>query len=147
MIDRAHIGRELPSHTAVVEAGRLRFFAKATGEDRPEYLDEAAALAAGHRGLPAPPSFLFTLANEAADATAWIGLLGMDLARILHGEQSFTYRRDVCAGDVLTFHPRITDIYDKKGGALEFVVRATRVTDQAGAVVAELQSVLVQRNV
>jgi len=43
VIDRAHIGRELPSHTTIVEAGRLRFFAKATGEDRPEYLDDAAA--------------------------------------------------------------------------------------------------------
>ena len=57
MIDRSHIGRLLPSHTAAVEAGRLRLFAKATGEDRPEYLDHAAALAAGFSGLPAPPPF------------------------------------------------------------------------------------------
>ena len=146
MIDRAHIGRDLPPHTATVEAGRLRFFAKATGEGRPEYLDEAAAHAAGYRGLPAPPTFLFTLENDVPDATAWMGLLGMDHARILHGEQSFTYHRSVCAGDVLTFRPRIEDIYDKKGGALEFVVRATRVTDPSGTPVADLKTVLVHRN-
>lgn len=146
MIDRAHIGRELPSHTATVEAGRLRFFAKATGEDRPEYLDDMAAREAGHRGLPAPPSFLFTLENDVPDATAWIGLLGMNLSRILHGEQSFTYHRDVCAGDVLTFHPRIEDIYEKKGGVLEFIVRATRVADRSGDPVADLKTVLVYRN-
>lgn len=146
MIDRSHIGRVLPAHTATVEAGRLRFFAKATGEDRLEYLDESAARAAGHRGLPAPPTFLFTLENEVADPAAWLAQLDIDLARVLHGEQSFTYHRDVCAGDVLTFQPQIDDIYDKKGGALEFVVRSTHVTNAMGAPVAELKSVIVYRN-
>ena len=72
MIDRSHIGRLLPSHTAAVEAGRLRLFAKATGEDRPEYLDHAAALAAGFSGLPAPPTFLFALENEVTDNLGWL---------------------------------------------------------------------------
>lgn len=146
MIDRAHIGRVLPSHTAVVEAGRLRLFAKATGEDRPEYLDHAAALVAGFPGLLAPPSFLFALENEVPDAMAWLRQLGMEVERVLHGEQSFTYKRPVFAGEVLTFRPRIVDIYDKKGGALEFVVRSTDVTDAVGAPVAELRMVAVHRN-
>ena len=46
----------------------------------------------------------------------------------------------------LRFHPRIADIYDKKGGALEFVVRDTEVSDQAGATVAELRHVVAYRN-
>ena len=146
MIDRAHIGRSLPPHEAVVEAGRLRLFAKATGEDRPEYLDHAAALAAGFPGLLAPPSFLFALENDVPDAMAWLRMLGMDIGRVLHGEQSFTYERQVFAGDVLTFRPRITDIYDKKGGALEFVVRDTGIVDETGAQVAELRMVAVYRN-
>ncbi|MNP17480.1 hypothetical protein D3C76_1099140 [compost metagenome] len=50
------------------------------------------------------------------------------------------------AGDTLRFDVRIADIYDKKGGALEFVVRETRVTNQHGEHVADLRSVLVQRN-
>ncbi|HEY9068038.1 MAG TPA: MaoC family dehydratase N-terminal domain-containing protein, partial [Burkholderiaceae bacterium] len=41
-IDRRHIGHVLPSFTAAVEAGRLRFFAKATGQRDPVYVDEAA---------------------------------------------------------------------------------------------------------
>ena len=146
MIDRGHIGRKLSPHTAVVEAGRLRLFAKATGEDRPEYLDEAAARAAGFRGLPAPPTFVFALENEVPDAMAWVRELGMEIGRVLHGEQSFTYKRQVCAGDVLTFRPVIADMYDKKGGALEFVVRTTAVTDEAGEPVAELRMVAVYRN-
>ena len=34
---------------------RLKFFAKAIGETNPIYTDEAAALEAGYRALPAPP--------------------------------------------------------------------------------------------
>ena len=146
MIDRSHIGRALPSHTATVEAGRLRLFAKATGEDRPEYIDHDAALAAGFPGLPAPPTFLLALENEVPDALAWLRELGMEIGRILHGEQSFAYRRQVFVGDILTFRPKITDIYARKAGALEFVVRTTEVSDQTGTAVAELRQVVVYRN-
>jgi hypothetical protein len=40
----------------------------------------------------------------------------------------------------------VADIYDKKGGALEFVVRETRVTNQDGALVADLSCVTVVRH-
>jgi hypothetical protein len=40
----------------------------------------------------------------------------------------------------------VSDIYDKKGGALEFVVNDTTVTNQLGEHVAELRSVLVVRH-
>ncbi|MOA64579.1 hypothetical protein D3C78_1906750 [compost metagenome] len=50
------------------------------------------------------------------------------------------------AGDRLSFETKIVDIYDKKGGALEFVVRETRVTDEQGELVAELRNSLVVRN-
>ncbi len=146
MIDRSHIGRALPSHTALVEAGRLRLFAKATGENRPEYIDDAAALAAGFPGLPAPPTFLLALENEVPDALAWLSELGMEIGRVLHGEQSFAYRRQAFAGDTLTFRPTIADIYDRKGGALELVVRFTQVSDAAGTAVADLRQVVVYRN-
>jgi acyl dehydratase len=49
------------------------------------------------------------------------------------------------AGDVLRFESRIADIYDKKNGALWFIVRETRVTNQRGEHVADLRSVVVQR--
>jgi len=43
MLDQTLIGRVLTPHTAEVEKSRLRFFAKATGQDDPVYLDEAVA--------------------------------------------------------------------------------------------------------
>ncbi len=145
MIEKKHIGKILPTFQVTAEAGQLRFFAKAIGETNPIYTDEATARDAGHPGLPLPPTFLFSLEFQ-IPSNAWRDELGIVTSRILHGEESFTYHRMAYAGDTLKFETRIADIYDRKGGALEFVVRESRVTNQRGEHVADLRSVLVQRN-
>ena len=62
-IDREkHVGVVSEPREVVVETGFLKFFARATGEANPIYFDEAAARAAGHPALPAPPTYLFSLA-------------------------------------------------------------------------------------
>ena len=146
MIDRQYIGHAMPSFEVLVEKGRLHFFAKATGQTDPVYWDEVAARAAGHPALPVPPTFLFCLEMASPDPAAIRHRLGMDYRRLLHGEQGFTYHSLAYAGDVLRFEQRIEDIYDKKGGALEFVLRKTRVTKQRGKPVADLRTVTVLRN-
>ncbi|MNT72622.1 hypothetical protein D3C72_2112440 [compost metagenome] len=128
-----------------MEKGRLRFFAKAIGETNPLYSDEAAARAAGYKSLPVPPTFLFCLQGEGRDLGEFLALLQWDLGRILHAEQEFTYHKPAVAGDVLTFDTRVADVYEKKGGALQFVVQDTRVTNQDGEHIADLRCSLVQR--
>lgn len=146
MIDTRHIGRQLPTTFFEVEKGRLRFFAKAIGETRPEYLDEAAARAAGYRSLPVPPTFLMGADLDAGIMTSLLEELGIPIENILHGEQSFTYHSQVCAGDVLKVESRIADIYSKKGGALEFIVKDSVFTDPQGTKVMEARSIIVARN-
>lgn len=146
MIDRQFIGHQMPAYTVPVEASRLRFFAKAIGQTDAVYASEAAAAEAGHPGLPVPPTFLFCLEMESPDPAAIRNLLKMDYRNLLHGEQRFRYHRLAHAGDVLRFEQRIADIYDKKGGALEFVVRDTRVSNQRDEHVADLRCVTVIRN-
>jgi acyl dehydratase len=146
MMDRRHIGHQLPPFQVEVEKGRLRFFAKATGQTDRIYIDEAAARDAGHPGLPVPPTFLFCLEMESPNPAAIRELLGMDYRSLLHGEQGFSYHAMAYAGDTLTFRQHIDDIYDKKNGALEFVVRKTRVSNQRDELVAELRCVTVVRN-
>ncbi|MBB2497092.1 MaoC family dehydratase N-terminal domain-containing protein [Aquipseudomonas ullengensis] len=145
MIDPKHIGKEIGSFTVAAEAGQLRLFAKTVGETNPIYFDENAARDAGHPGLPLPPTFLFSL-EFLMPSQAWRDELGIVPARVLHGEETFKYHRMAYAGDQLHFDVRIADIYAKKGGALEFVVRESRVTNQRGEHVADLRTVLVHRN-
>jgi len=145
MIDKRHIGLKLPSFKASAEPGQLRFFAKAIGETDAIYFDEAAARDAGHPTLPLPPTFLFSLELQ-QPSTAWRKELGISEGRTLHGEQWFNYHRMAYAGDALLFETRIADIYDKKNGALEFIVKETRVTNQRSEHVADLRCVVVQRN-
>jgi acyl dehydratase len=146
MIDVSFIGHQLPVFSALVETGRLKFFAQAIGQTDPVYSDEAAALAAGHPALPVPPTFLFCLEMASPNPGALRELLAIDIAKVLHGEQRFTYHAMCHAGDTLTFAQRIADIYAKKGGLLEFVVRETRVTNQHGAHVADLNGTTVVRH-
>lgn len=146
MLDRTLIGRELHTSTIEIERGALRFFAKAIGETNPVYTDEARARAAGHRNLPVPPTFLSCLESQAYDLLRLINMAKLDLGRILHAEQQFTYHAMAYAGDTLTFQAKIMDVYEKKGGALEFIVTGSRVTNQDGKHIADLRMSLVQRN-
>lgn len=137
-IDRTAIGRTLPPIRARVDPGRLRLFAQALGQDEPPHRP-------GER-IPVPPTFLFGLELDAPEPFAWLTDLGVDLRRVLHGEQSFVYHAPAYAGDTLVASPRIADIYDRRGGELEFVVKQTSVTGEDGRPVADLTSVIVVRN-
>ncbi|MFQ6397224.1 MaoC family dehydratase N-terminal domain-containing protein [Nocardia sp. KC 131] len=145
-LDPSVIGKQLPPSTLAVDAGRLRFFATAIGETNPIFTDLAAARAAGYANLPVPPTFLFGIELETPGSFGWLAELGVDLRRVLHGEQSFTYHSTAVAGDVLTSTPTIGKVYSKKGGALDFLEKTSRITRADGELVAELKSVLVVRN-
>ena len=145
MVDTTCIGRTFAPHSADVEAGRLRLFAKATGETRPEYLDEAAARAAGHPALPAPPTYAACLYLDEPDPFAWLHELEIDLAQVLHAAQGFSFFAQCHAGDRLTFASRIVKVFEKRGGTLTFVVKHTDVTNQHGLRIAEMRSTLVVR--
>ena len=127
-----------------VERGRLAFFARATGQSDPIYSRPEAARAAGHPDLPVPPTFFFSLELEAPDPLGYLDALGVDLRRVLHGEQAFTYHRPVHAGDTVTLTPRIVDCYAKKGGALEFVVKQTDITCDGRPVAQAITTIVVQ---
>ena len=145
-ISRTVIGSSLHPITAIIERGRLAFFANAIGETDPIYSDVEAAHAAGHPDLLVPPTFLFGLLLDAPDPFGWIERLGVDMRFVLHGNQKFSYSSPLHAGDAVTLSPRITDVYDKRGGALEFIVLSTEVTTADGALAAEFDQTVVVRH-
>lgn len=145
MIDPKFIGFRPAARSATVERGRLRFFAKATGQTDPIYSDLKAAQAAGHTDLPAPPTFVIALAMEVDNPFETYEMMGVDMGKVLHAAQNFHYHRVIIAGEVLTFQDRIDNIFAKKDGALEFLIIKTDVTDPAGELVAEMSATIVVR--
>lgn len=117
-----YIGLDLGTFTFDVERSQLRLFATAIGETRPLYTDPAAARAAGYRDVPAPPTFAFSIGMNPDDPFDMLKSLNVDLAKVLHGEQSFEYTMPICAGDRVRVRRSVVDAYQKKGGALNFFV-------------------------
>lgn len=146
MIDKKWIGHQLPPSELTLERGRMRAFARAIGETDPVYTDLKAAHEAGYADLPAAPTFLFAAELDSGASSELLAQLGIPLSKLLHGEQGFTYHRTACAGDTITVRSTLTDIYDKKGGALEFVVKSSQAHNQRGELVAELRAVIVCRH-
>jgi hypothetical protein len=145
MLDRTKIGTQFDPFVVDVEKGRLRFFACAIGEDNPIYTDENVAVAAGYKAIPAPPTFPMVLDTEGSSLEGIFSMLGLDLSRILHGSQSFEYFETIYAGDRITVKGRVSDMYDKKQGALEFIVLESSYFNQHGVLVARSENTLVYR--
>ena len=145
-LDKKVIGHEFKPFSATVEAGKVRLFCKAIGEDDPIYVDEAAAKKAGFARIPVPPTFLQAITNDDPEKGGLLKVLNVDIGLILHGEQHYEYLAPVHVGDKITCQQKVVDIYDKKGGALWFVVSETSMKDQAGKLVAKATGITVVRN-
>jgi acyl dehydratase len=145
-----HIGVVSEPRRVDVERGFLKFFAQATGETNPIYFDEKAARAAGHRDILMPPTYVFSLQLSApaaaGDVFDPVNGLGIDMRRVLHGEETFTYHHPIYAGDRLELVTTTTDIYEKKAGALQFIVQETRCTNSDKILCVEARQVTVVRN-
>jgi len=139
------IGKSYPPFTAEVEKGRIAFFARAIGEDAEIYFDEAAAKQAGYRSIPAPLTFPYSIAMDARQSFLPLDDMAIDITRCVHGEQAFAYHGDICAGDIITGVQTITDMYEKKGGALKFIVTEIQLRNQDDVHVCDLRTVVVVR--
>ncbi len=137
------IGRELQRFEVAVERGQLRLFAKAIGETDPIFFDAAAARAAGHADIVAPPTFLYCLSEDVPDPNAAMTILGLDVSKGFHAEQSIALSRPFCAGEALSGVTVFADYFEKKGGALKFLKTETVFVDQEGAEVGRLVTTIV----
>jgi len=101
-LDAGLVGRSYPP-SAVYEVGRAKIaeFATAIGDPDPVYRDPAAARAAGHPDVIAPPTFAIVLSLGAGDVVVSDPEVGLDYGRVVHGEQRFTHHRPIRAGDRL----------------------------------------------
>ena len=100
----------------------------------------------GYPGIPLPPTYGSFLLDDRPDPHGNLALLGIDLRKLLHAEQSFEYHAPVFAGDRLTLTDRVADHYMKKGGSLEFVVLDCEARKATGELALTIRRVLVVRH-
>jgi acyl dehydratase len=129
-LDQSFIGRTFPP-TAPYEVGleKIREFADAIGDPNPVYRDADAAMAAGYPAVIAPPTFAIIIINTRAIYTIIVDpKLGLDWAKVVHGEQSFSYERPIMAGDKLVLTATIENATSRLGNDF-LTVRTDLYTD------------------
>jgi acyl dehydratase len=143
-INRDYIGKTCPS-SEPYEVSRVKIaeFANAIGDHNPVFHDRAAAQAAGHPDVIAPPTFAIVISMTSSGRAVADPGLGLNYAMVVHGEQRFEYSRQIHAGDVLTSEVTISDI--KQAGRNTLLTTRTDISTVAGEHVCTALSTLVER--
>jgi hypothetical protein len=124
-----------------IERGKIREFARAAKSQNPAYDGPDAVV---------PPTFLTTAQNFWADPKAArpVAELGFQLARVLHGEEEYEFfGPPPRAGQTLHAESRIGDQWEKegkRGGTMRFARIVTEYRDDAGTLVAEQRTTVLE---
>lgn len=128
-LDQSIVGRAFPpTPPYAVSEAKVREFADAVGAD--------------YSGGAAPATFVTVLAIRAMNT--FLDTMGLDLSRIVHGDQKFSYQRPVRPGDVLTATLAVASL--RQIGGNDIIGTRSEVTDADGALVCTSAATLVHRS-
>lgn len=130
-----------PTEPYLVGREKVREFADAVFATSPLSFDVEAARAAGYADLVAPPTFAVVIQGRTWDHLIGDPEAGIELSRVLHGEQRFSATRPIVAGDELTAALTVTQVRAVGGNTM--VTAETVITDADGEHVVTATSVLV----
>ena len=143
-INPDYVGRTYePTEPYEVSRVKIAEFATAIGDSSPLCRDREAAQAAGYPDVIAPPTFAIVVSSASAGKISFDPGLGVNYARIVHGEQSFTHSRPLHAGDVVVAQSTIESIRQVRNLTTLGTVTEIRTVD--GEHVCTARSVLVER--
>ncbi len=114
-VNKDAVGKQWPPVAYEVGLEKIREYAHAVGETNPVHLDRGTALAAGFRYFVAPPMFCVVYSSPSMGPAVLEPEVGLNLAAMVHGSQEFQWGEPVCAGDVITTQPRLSEAYEKDG--------------------------------
>jgi acyl dehydratase len=130
-VSTAAVGKTYPPLVYAVGREKVREYARAVGETNPLHLDVAAARAAGHRDVVAPPMFAVVYSAAALSPALFDPEVGIDFAMLVHGAQEFRWGDLVVAGDEITTTMSIASIAERAGNG--FYVFESVSVNQDGA--------------
>ncbi len=120
---------------------KVREFARAIGETAPVCHDVAAAQAAGHPDVVAPPTFAASFTMPLIEQVLRDPEFGWDYAHMVHGDQSITLHRPIHGGDELAVTVHVEDL-STRAGSHRLILRC-EIADPSGAAVATTKLLLV----
>lgn len=127
-LDQSLVGRAFaPTAPYAVTEEAVASFVSATGGQ--------------YAGGPAPATFAIVLAFEAMNG--FLAAEELELRRIVHGDQRFSYRRPVRPGDVLTAQLSVTGL--RQIGGNDIISTQSEVHDADGELVCSTSATLVHR--
>ncbi len=124
------VGKSYPPVNYAIGREKIREYAAAVGETNPLHHDLAAARAAGHADIVAPPMFAVVYASGAVIPALFDPELEINFAMLVHGAQEFHWAGLVIAGDEIDTVARVREI--RETGGLRFYVFETESTNQRG---------------
>jgi len=145
MVNPDIVGKTYPAtEPYLVGREKIREFALATfhGADSPSVSLEASKQA-GFQDLVAPPTFAIVLQQQSLEMVIEDPEADLDFSRVVHGDQGFSYKRPIIAGDQLTSQLSVESVKELAGN--QMVAFLTKIFDSNNEMVAEATSTLVVR--
>lgn len=127
------IGAKLESYTFKVEAGKVKELALAIGDLKEEYL-------IGEKLLPTFPTVIDFWGGGQSTGE----LLGLNVKKVLHGEQEYEYFGEMKVGDILTVKGVVENIYTK--AAMNFVIIKKEYFNEQDELVLISRSTVIERH-
>jgi acyl dehydratase len=130
------IGKVLPDVKYIINEDDLRAYLPVCEEDHPAFFSDAGARASGYERRVIPPSFAPHVAVLVLlRAFDWKDFFfDYKTGTAMFGEQALEYLRPLYAGETLTIHSSVADVYEKQGKrTFDVVTVKFSATDQQGA--------------
>ena len=149
MFDQSKLGYCFPPFVIEVERCKIHELTLAIGDENPIYHDREAALAHEYRDVPISPTTP-TIFSFWGNAQLWDQLagVGLNVMRVIHGEEEYQYQAPIYPGDRLTGVMTIVEgktRRGKDGSSMDILTTETRYTNQQEKTVLMARTTLIVR--
>lgn len=150
MFDESKIGQSFAPFTYEVQRNKIHELTSAIGDTNPIYHSREAAQEAGFSDVPISPTtptmFSFWGNRQRGSSLAEVGI---DVRRILHGEEEYEYIAPIYPHDVLTGTTTLVEGKTRQGSGghtMDILTMETRYVNQHNQHVLSTRTTVIVRN-
>jgi acyl dehydratase len=149
MFDKSKIGQSFAPFTYEVQRNKIHELNGAIGDENSIYHSREAAQEAGYPDVPLSPTSPTLFSHWTTRTTGpRLADLGIDVRRILHGEEEFEYIAPIYPGDVVTGTTTLVDGKTRQGSdnhTMDILTTETRYVNQDNQHVLTTRSTIIVR--